>query len=241
MLFAGDRLLANRAAMAASFVVVVLDIVYILPGRSGYVSVLVMGVVIVVLLARGLVAAEARTGRGDPGGPRGAAPIEHVRAGTGSRRLSTKSKRSTTATFAAWHVARRPRRLLAQYRADDCRPSGVRRRHRRLSGRLSPYVEGVEGWRGVATGDPHNQFLKFLGEQGIIGLAAVLFLIFRAVTCPAPVPYRQLAIAVMAGWCATSLANSHFSTFVEGRMLFFCLGAMLADPARLRNNGGPIT
>ena len=102
-------------------------------------------------------------------------------------------------------------------------------------------VEGVDGWRGVATGDPHNRFLKFLGEQGIIGLAAVLFLIFRAVTCPAPVPYRQLAIAILAGWCATSLANAHFSTFVEGRMLFFCLGAMLADPARLRNNGGPIT
>jgi hypothetical protein len=32
----------------------------------------------------------------------------------------------------------------------------------------------------------------------------------------------------MIGWCATSLANSHFSTFVEGRLLFFWLGAMLA-------------
>jgi hypothetical protein len=37
-------------------------------------------------------------------------------------------------------------------------------------------------------------------------------------------------VAVLAGWCATSLANSHFSTFVEGRMLFFWLGAMLAGP-----------
>jgi hypothetical protein len=35
------------------------------------------------------------------------------------------------------------------------------------------------------------------------------------------------------GWCATSLANSHFSTFVEGRLLFFWLGAMLADRSML--------
>ena len=37
------------------------------------------------------------------------------------------------------------------------------------------------------------------------------------------------AAAALIGWCATSLANSHFSTFVEGRLLFFWLGAMLAN------------
>jgi len=81
---------------------------------------------------------------------------------------------------------------------------------------------------GHETGDPHNQFSQDPGEQGVIGLAAFLFFIFRALTCPAPAPYRQLAVAVLAGWCATSLANSHFSTFVEGRLLFFWIGAMLA-------------
>jgi O-antigen ligase len=91
----------------------------------------------------------------------------------------------------------------------------------------------VPGWQGFESGDPHNQFLKTLGEQGVIGFAALLFFIFRALTCPAPTPYRQLAVAAVIGWCATSLANSHFSTFVEGRLLFFWLGAMLADRSML--------
>jgi O-antigen ligase len=91
-----------------------------------------------------------------------------------------------------------------------------------------PYGQGVEGWRGNDTGDPHNQFLKILGEQGLVGLAAFLFFIFRGLTCPAPAPYRQLAAATLICWCATSMANSHFSTFVEGRLIFFWLGAMLA-------------
>jgi hypothetical protein len=61
----------------------------------------------------------------------------------------------------------------------------------------------------------------------------LLFFIFRVLTCPAPTPYRELAAAVLIGWCATSLVNSHFSTFVESRLLFFWLGAMLADPTML--------
>ena len=92
-----------------------------------------------------------------------------------------------------------------------------------------PYIAGVGGWQGFVTSDPHNQFMKIQGEQGLIGLAALLFFIVRAFMVPAPAPYRQLAAAALVGWCATSLANSHFSTFAEGRLLFFWLGAMLAN------------
>jgi O-antigen ligase len=102
-----------------------------------------------------------------------------------------------------------------------------------------PYVAGVTGWQGYETGDPHNQFLKIQGEQGIVGLAALLFFIFSALTCSAPMPYRQLAAAALIGWCATSLANSHFSTFVEGRLLFFWLGAMLANRPTLNGAESP--
>jgi len=99
-----------------------------------------------------------------------------------------------------------------------------------------PYVEGVPGWKGGGTGDPHNQFLKILGEQGLVGLAAFLFFIGGALACPAPSPYRQIGAAVVIGWCATSLANSHFSTFVEGRLVFFWLGAMLATQTSARTS-----
>jgi O-antigen ligase len=95
-----------------------------------------------------------------------------------------------------------------------------------------PYGQSVAGWQGSETADPHNQFLKILGEQGLIGLAAFLFFIFRALTCRTPTPYRQLAAAALISWCATSLANSHFSTFAEGRLIFFWLGAMLATPSK---------
>ena len=46
--------------------------------------------------------------------------------------------------------------------------------------------------------------------------------------------YRQLAAAALIGWCSTSLFNSHFSTFVEGRLVFFWLGAMLATQTSAR-------
>ena len=65
-------------------------------------------------------------------------------------------------------------------------------------------------------------------------LLAFVFFIVRALTCPGSVPYRQLAVAALIGWCATSLANSHFSTFVEGRLLFFWLGAMLATQTSVK-------
>jgi O-antigen ligase len=89
------------------------------------------------------------------------------------------------------------------------------------------YVQGATGWRANETGDPHNQFLKFQAEQGIFGLAAFLFFIYRALRFPAPSPYREIAAAALIGWCATSLASSHFSTHWEGRLIFFWLGAML--------------
>jgi len=236
--FKGDAILGNRIAMAGALALCVLDIVYILPGRSGYVSVLVMGLVIVALLVRGslraklglglavaavlgLMLASSHTSR-----QRIAQAITEMRTADIS-----KDGTSLGARVVFW---RNTVRMIADHPVFGVGTGGFQDGYR-------PYVEGVSGWHGGATGDPHNQFLKFLGEQGIIGLAAVLFFLFRAVTCPAPTPYRQLAIAVVAGWCATSMANSHFSTFVEGRMLYFWLGAMLAGQAVLRKAAPAIT
>ena len=46
--FAGDRLLGNRWAMAAVAAILVTDIVFVLWGRTGYLSLVVMSVAIVV-------------------------------------------------------------------------------------------------------------------------------------------------------------------------------------------------
>jgi O-antigen ligase len=91
----------------------------------------------------------------------------------------------------------------------------------------APYVRGVEDWRGAETGDPHNQYLKFQAEQGVFGLAAFLFFIWRTLRWPAPMPRRALAAAGLIGWCAISFFSSEFSTHNQGRMIFFWLGAML--------------
>jgi O-antigen ligase len=91
------------------------------------------------------------------------------------------------------------------------------------------YVRGVDGWQGNETGDPHNQYLKFQAEQGLFGLAAFLFFIYWTFRCRAPQPWRALAAAALIGWCAISIASSEFSTFNQGRLIFFWLGAMLGE------------
>lgn len=93
-------------------------------------------------------------------------------------------------------------------------------------------VQGVEGWPGTPTNDPHNQFIKVWAEQGMFGLLALIGFIATVLRQRVPSPFREFAIAIVLAWCATSLFSSHFSTFVEGRLLFFCVGAMLATPAR---------
>jgi O-antigen ligase len=62
----------------------------------------------------------------------------------------------------------------------------------------------------------------------------------RTLRAPAPSPYREIAAAALIGWCATSLASSHFSTHWEGRLIFFWLGAMLGgqeSPKAVKRNG----
>jgi O-antigen ligase len=225
--FAGDRWLGhNRLAMAAVLAVLLFDIVFVLWARSGYLSLIVMAVVTVVLLAKG---------------------SWHTKAIAGGAVLVCLAVILTVSTIGRGRITQALHEIETVDQGEEGTSLGQRvvmwRNTVRMIGDhpifgvgtggfqdgYRPYIRGVTGWQGFESGDPHNQFLKTLGEQGIIGFAALLFFIFRALTCPAPTPYRQLAVAAVIGWCATSLANSHFSTFVEGRLLFFWLGAMLAD------------
>jgi O-antigen ligase len=90
-------------------------------------------------------------------------------------------------------------------------------------------VEGLSGVEATLSGDPHNQFMKITAEHGLFGLAAFLIFIASAFRQPASSPYRMLGLGVLSAWCATSLFNSHFSTFVEGSFIALWCGAMLAQ------------
>jgi O-antigen ligase len=95
---------------------------------------------------------------------------------------------------------------------------------------LNQEINGLSGPIATKTNDPHNQYLKILVEQGIIGFIALLAIIFSAFTAKSvSQPYRLVGLTVLTGWCITSLANSHFSTFHEGHFIWFWLGAMLAS------------
>lgn len=95
---------------------------------------------------------------------------------------------------------------------------------------LDNEIKNLTGPAATKTNDPHNQFLKILVEQGVIGFLALLGVLLSAfIAKNVSQPFRWIGLTVLVGWCVTSLANSHFSTFHEGHFIWFWLGAMLAS------------
>jgi len=88
-------------------------------------------------------------------------------------------------------------------------------------------------WRAITTGDPHNQYLAIFVEHGIGGLLIFLgWLLAIGLDRRGPPVYRSLAVALLAGWCITSLFSSHFRTFAEGHLFATFLGVLLAGNVR---------
>ena len=228
--FAGHRLLGDRRILAVVIALLAADIVFILPGRSGYVDLVVMPVVLVTLLAPGGWRAKGAAGLGVlacVGVVLAASPHVRERVVQAVTEIETVEQAAAGTSLGQRVVMWRTTvRMIGDHPIFGVGTGGFQDGYR-------PYVQGV-GWQDFESADPHSQYLKILGEQGIVGLAALLFFIFRTLTCPAAPPYRQLAIAAMVAWCVTSLGNSHFSTFVEGRLLFFWLGAMLATQTSVK-------
>ena len=224
--FAGDRLLGRPWLMVAVLAVVLFDIVFVLWSRTGYLSALVMSVSAAALLAPG---------------------TWRLKLATGAAILLA----CVAIMVASPHVRGRLEQARSEIVAVDQAPVGTRIGTRIVMWRntyrmildhpvfgvgtggfqsgYAPYVQGVSGWRGNLTDDPHNQFLKLLGETRILGLGTFLFFLYVAFRHSAPTPYRELAVAALIGWCATSLANSDFSTQSEGRLIYLWLGITLAD------------
>jgi O-antigen ligase len=93
-------------------------------------------------------------------------------------------------------------------------------------------------WRVLPTVDPHNQYLFLLAEQGVFGLVAFLAFILAALADRGDgTRARVVAVGMLLAWCATSLLSSHFKTFSEGHLLAIFLGAMLARPVPRLDDG----
>jgi O-antigen ligase len=90
-------------------------------------------------------------------------------------------------------------------------------------------VEGGTGLNGLVTADPHNQFMKIMGENGLIGLILFLGFLISVFRMKASTPYLILGLGAASAWIATSMANSHFSTFSEGTFIYVWLAVMLAN------------
>lgn len=89
-------------------------------------------------------------------------------------------------------------------------------------------VEGVAGWRGIVVDDPHNQYLLITAELGLVGLLAFLGLIGSFYLQKAAEPHRTLGLGLLLAIAATSLFNGHFNTWGEGRFLLIWCGGQLA-------------
>lgn len=86
-------------------------------------------------------------------------------------------------------------------------------------------VSEKSGLEGAITQDPHNQYLKILIEQGILGLVVFVAILFRSlVQNNLRDEHYMLGTSVICIWIVTSLFNAHFSTFMEGTFIWGWLG-----------------
>lgn len=211
--------------LLAALVVQLISIAFVTPGRSGYLALIVILVVVLsgmaaksrrlfalsilfgaVLLLAASPHVRERVGRG----------LSESQVGANSEAMTSMGVRTVMWKNTAAIISEHP--ILGVGTGS-------------FQHAYQKQVRGVEGWQGTSTNDPHNQFIKVWAEQGMFGLLAMIGFIATVFRQRGPSPFREFAIAIVLAWCATSLFSSHFSTFVEGRLLFFCVGAMLAKPA----------
>jgi O-antigen ligase len=92
------------------------------------------------------------------------------------------------------------------------------------------YTEQVAdktGLVGAITQDPHNQYLKILIEQGILGLILFIAMIVRTfIDTKLDNENYLLGPAVIFIWILTSCFNAHFTTFMEGTFIWSWMGLM---------------
>ena len=217
---------AARLGLAIAAILLVANSVFVTPGRSGHLTVAVLAAALVwawparaplrraAWVSGAVVVALAVLASSPVVRERLVQGMEEARVPSESAQPSSVGLRVAYARNTIELVARRP--LIGH-------GTGA------FEAAYTRLVHGRPGLRGYPTHDPHNQFMKIVAEHGLVGLLVFLALLMAALRQRGvPPPYRLLGLGVLTAWCATSLFNSHFSTFAEGRFIWLWLGACLA-------------
>ena len=88
-------------------------------------------------------------------------------------------------------------------------------------------VTNDEGWRARVTNDPHQQYLLIAGEQGLIGLGLFLATLGTMLFSIGDDKYRRGAIGILLMTALNGMFNGHFGSFVEGRLFWIMMGVLL--------------
>ena len=95
-------------------------------------------------------------------------------------------------------------------------------------------VADDKGWRATVTNDPHQQYLLIAGEQGLVGLGIFLAVLVTFLISQGDDRYRHGAIGIIMMTAINGMFNGHFGTFVEGRLFWIMVAILLCrtDPIR---------
>lgn len=199
------------------------NLIFITPGRSGYLVLLVLAVVAAFFLASGraryfAVPATALV----LGGLLFFSPVASQRIMQGVDEINSYEKSAKlTSMGIRRHMWNNTLKMIRARPLLGLGTGGFSEGYRQQ-------VAGQSGWQGKPVDDCHNQYLRVVAEQGLVGLVVFLGLLWSFFRQPVGMPYRVIGLGVLLAWCATSLFSAHFSTFMEGRFIYLWCGALLA-------------
>jgi O-antigen ligase len=220
--------LLRKNMLLLSIAGLIYNIVYLTPGRSGYLAFIVLAMIFTIYTMRGwlrysftvlvIVGTMLLLFTSPTANYRLTEGMEQIQSYDSSRESSSMGIR-----MVFW---KNTLKLIEEHPWLGYGTGAFEEAYRRI------VAHNETGWHRQVTGDPHNQFLKIIAEHGLFGFILFLaFLISALLARPSPV-FRVLAVGVLCAWCSTSLFSSHFSTFSEGTFLFLWLGVMLTPEAK---------
>jgi O-antigen ligase len=214
---------------AAAMAVMTTNLIFITPGRSGYLAFMVFGLVTVIVAVPGkikyllVLILPVLVGSLLMASPVARQKIElglsEIAELDQAEKLSSMGIRMVMWKNTVGILNDQDFPLLTGYGT-----GGFREAYR-------PQVAGQTGWKAEVVADCHNQYLRIAVEHGAVGL--LLFFGFMVACFRQRVsrPFKILGVGALLGWCATSLFSGHFGTALEGRLIFIWLGVMLAMPS----------